>query len=57
MALHIAPSNVPVNFAVSMTSSLLAGNCTVVRVSSKRFLQVDVICEAINGLLAGNGRI
>jgi hypothetical protein len=25
----------------------------VVRVSSKRFLQVDVICEAINGLLAG----
>ncbi|MCI9002112.1 MAG: long-chain-fatty-acyl-CoA reductase [Oscillibacter sp.] len=53
VALHIAPSNVPVNFAVSMTSSLLAGNCTVVRVSSKRFLQVDVICEAINGLLAG----
>ena len=53
VALHIAPSNVPVNFAVSMTSSLLAGNCTVVRVSSKCFPQVDIICEAINRLLDG----
>lgn len=53
VALHIAPSNVPVNFAVSMTSSLLAGNCTVVRVSSKPFPQVDVICEAIRKLLDG----
>lgn len=52
VALHIAPSNVPVNFAVSMTSSLLAGNCTVVRVSNKPFPQVDLICETINGLLA-----
>ena len=53
VALHIAPSNVPVNFAVSMTSSLLAGNCTVVRVSSRPFPQVDLICEAINRLLEG----
>lgn len=51
VALHIAPSNVPVNFAVSMTSSLLAGNCTVVRVSSRPFPQVDTICGAINRLL------
>lgn len=53
IALHIAPSNVPVNFAVSMTSSLLAGNCTVVRVSSKPFPQVDLICETMNRLLDG----
>ena len=50
-AFHIAPSNVPVNFAVSMTSSLLAGNATAVRISNKAFEQVDVICEAINSLL------
>lgn len=50
-AFHIAPSNVPVNFAVSMTSSLLAGNATAIRVSNKSFEQVDVICEAVNGLL------
>ena len=54
VALHIAPSNVPVNFAVSMTSSLLAGNCTAVRVSSKPFPQVDLICEAVNQLLDGD---
>ena len=53
VALHIAPSNVPGNFAVSMTSSLLAGNGTVVRVSNKPFPQVDLICEAVNLLLDG----
>lgn len=52
VAFHVAPSNVPVNFAVSMTSSLLAGNCTVIRVSNKEFVQVEIICDAINALLA-----
>lgn len=51
IAFHIAPSNVPVNFAVSMTSSLLAGNCTIIRVSNKSFIQVEIICDAINKLL------
>ncbi len=47
MAFHIAPSNVPVNFAVSFTSSLLAGNINVVRVSNKAFEQVDIIVDAL----------
>ncbi len=51
VAFHIAPSNVPVNFAVSLTSSLLAGNISIVRVSSKDFEQVTLICNAINKLL------
>ncbi|MGN0914866.1 MAG: acyl-CoA reductase [Succinivibrio sp.] len=51
VAFHIAPSNVPVNFAVTMTSSLLAGNITVVRVSNKDFIQVRIIVKAINELL------
>lgn len=51
IAFHIAPSNIPVNFAVSMTSSLLAGNCTVIRISDKPFPQVDLLCNAINALL------
>ena len=50
VALHIAPSNVPVNFAVSFTSALLAGNASVVRVSNKEFVQVDIIADAINAL-------
>ena len=40
VAFHIAPSNVPVNFAVSMTSSLLAGNICIIRVSKKWILYV-----------------
>lgn len=51
VAFHIAPSNVPVNFAVSMTSSLLAGNACIIRVSNKEFEQVNVICHAMNHLL------
>lgn len=51
IAFHVAPSNVPVNFAVSMTSSLLAGNLTVIRVSDKQFEQVNIICDAINQLI------
>lgn len=51
VAFHIAPSNVPVNFAVSMTSSVLAGNGSIIRVSNKRFKQVDIICDAMNRLL------
>lgn len=47
MAFHIAPSNVPVNFAVSFTSSLLAGNINVVRVSNKQFEQVSIIVDAL----------
>ena len=51
IAFHIAPSNVAVNFAVSMTSSLLAGNISVVRVSDKPFRQVDLITTAMNNVL------
>lgn len=42
---HIAPSNVPVNFAYSMVAGLLAGNSNVVRVSQKNFPQVDIIVK------------
>lgn len=52
IAFHITPSNVPVNFAVSMTSAILAGNPSVLRVSNKKFPQVDLITESMNGLLS-----
>lgn len=42
---HIAPSNVPVNFAYSMVAGLLAGNTNVVRVSQKIFPQVNIIVQ------------
>lgn len=51
MAFHITPSNIPVQFAVSMVYALLAGNSSVIRVSSKPFVQVDIICNAINSII------
>ena len=52
MAFHVAPSNVPVNFAYSLAAGLLAGNANVVRVPSKNFPQVGLICGAIRDVLA-----
>ena len=51
VAFHIAPSNVPVNYAYSLAAGLLTGNANVVRVPSKDFLQVSIINEAINTVL------
>ncbi len=48
LVFHIAPSNVPVNFAFSFAFGLLAGNASVVRVPSKDFPQTHLICEAIH---------
>ncbi len=51
IAFHIAPSNVPVNFAYSLVSGLLTGNANIVRVPSKDFEQVSIIAEAFNEVL------
>lgn len=51
VAFHIAPSNVPVNFAYSLVAGLLTGNANIVRVPSKEFPQVSMICDAINRAL------
>lgn len=51
VAFHIAPSNVPVNFAYSMAAGLLTGNANVVRVPSRDFPQVEIISEALNSAL------
>lgn len=48
LVFHIAPGNVPVNFAYSFVAGVLSGNNNVIKVSSKEFAQVDIILEAIN---------
>ena len=50
LVFHIAPSNVPVNFAFSLMASLLSGNSNIVRVPSKKFDQSEIIVNAINKL-------
>lgn len=47
LVFHIAPSNVPINFAFSLAFGMLAGNANVVRVSEKDFPQTEIICRAI----------
>ena len=48
---HIAPSNVPVNCMYSYAFGLLAGNGNIVRVSSKEFDQVNIMCRVLNSVL------
>ncbi len=51
VAFHIAPSNVPVNFAYSLAAGLITGNANVVRVPSKDFPQVGILARAFNKVL------
>lgn len=48
---HIAPSNVPINFAVSLTYALLSGNASIIRVSDKKFEQIELVCEIMEDLI------
>lgn len=48
---HIAPSNVPVNYAYSLFTGLLCGNANVVRIPTKDFPQIEVINRAIRVVL------
>ena len=50
LSLHIAPSNVPINFAYSMVSALIAGNPCIVRASSKDFEETKIICRLLEDL-------
>lgn len=51
LCFHIAPANIPVNFAFSWVFSLLAGNANVVRLPSRDFPQVDALLEVVDGAL------
>ncbi len=50
LAFHITPSNVPINFAFSFVFGMLSGNANIVRLPSKLFPQVEIICSAIDKL-------
>ena len=48
---HITPSNIPIQFAVSLVYGLLSGNINIVRISDREFPEVEVICRVIGELL------
>jgi hypothetical protein len=45
---HITPSNVPINFAYSFLFALISGNSNIVRVPTRDFFQVKIICKHLN---------
>lgn len=47
LVVHIAPSNVPVNFAFSWAFGVLAGNSNLIRVPTKKYGQVEIILDSI----------
>lgn len=51
LCFHVAPANIPINFAFTWVFSLLAGNANVVRLPSKDFPQVDALLYVINAAL------
>ncbi len=54
---HITPSNVPVNFIFSYLFGLLSGNSNIVRIPSKKFPQVDILCAAVKEILENDDYI
>lgn len=53
LVFHIAPSNVPINFAYSLVAALLSGNASIVKASSQDFIQTRLVCAAMEALLSG----
>ena len=51
LCFHIAPSNVPINFAFTYLFGLLAGNANIVRLPSKDFRQVAALCQVFKEFL------
>ena len=51
LCFHIAPSNIPVNFAFTYLFGLLAGNANIVRLPSKTYPQIDALCALIKKVL------
>lgn len=48
---HICPSNVPMNFAYSFGFGFLTGNNNIIRVPSKKFAQIRIVCDEIEKIL------
>lgn len=47
---HVTPSNVPTNFVYSLIFGLVTGNSNIIKVPSKKFIQIDIICYILKKL-------
>ena len=48
---HITPSNIPTNFMYSLIFGLISGNANIVKVPSRKFDEIKIICDEIEYLL------
>ncbi len=51
LCFHIAPSNIPINFVFSYIFGVLAGCSNIVRIPSKTYPQVEIICNILKEVL------
>ena len=49
---HIAPANIPINFAFSLVMGLLAGNSGIIRLPSRIFPQTELLVDIFDDILA-----
>ena len=47
LVFHITPSNIPTNFAYSLIFGLLTGNSNILKVPSKNFKEIEIICDIL----------
>lgn len=48
---HITPSNIPTNFAYSLIFGLICGNSNIVKVPSRDFKEIEIICDSLKKVL------
>ncbi len=51
LVFHVTPSNIPTNFMYSLIFGLISGNANIVKVPSRKFQEIKIICEEIQYLL------
>lgn len=47
LCFHVAPGNVPINFAFSYMFGLMSGCSNIVRLSSKKYPQIKPVCDVV----------
>ena len=51
LVFHVTPSNVPTNFIYSLAFGLISGNSNIIKLPSKKFIQIDLLISIISKIL------
>ena len=50
LVFHITPTNMPLTFAYSLVFGIISGNVNIVKVSSRKFAQAEIVCNVLDEL-------